>query len=243
MSYCSIQSVQRIIGQSLSSATNQPTGGQQIPLTDFGNQIDQNHISTEIIYHYIGIASQEIDSALSEMYETPLCEKTDLQLSLLFDVNEYNTDVYLNKADVLLPEDNLIFTDGADKDRAEVVSININEKMVVLNSGLIANFDKNVTRVLRVTYPAPIPSICSRLAAANIYDKFFSAQQEPNVSEFGRFQRKQGYRDIDSILHGRTILEGQRRIGHRFKNPNIIDRYRLPGISDQDGSRSIPNIE
>ena len=56
---------------------------------------------------------------------------------------------------------------------------------------------------------------------------------------YGKELRKAGERDINNILQGRTILHGQRRIGHRFFDPNLRDRYRLPGSTDQDGSRSM----
>jgi hypothetical protein len=34
---------------------------------------------------------------------------------------------------------------------------------------------------------------------------------------------------MDNILNGRTILHGQHRIGRRFYNANLADRYALPG--------------
>jgi hypothetical protein len=68
------------------------------------------------------------------------------------------------------------------------------------------------------------------LAAANIYDKYFAAQANPDISDYGKKLRGWALSDLNSILQGIVILHGQRRIGHRFFNPMLRDRYGLPGM-------------
>jgi hypothetical protein len=54
-------------------------------------------------------------------------------------------------------------------------------------------------------------------------------QSAPNKSEYGQYLRQMARVDINNILNGRTILHGQQRIGRRFYNANLVDRYSLPG--------------
>jgi hypothetical protein len=175
---------------------------------------------------------------LSEMYLTPLMEKADLELKLLFDISAYNPDVHLDKAYNLVPGDVIVFFDFTQEERHVVDSVE-DLTNVVLVDELLGDYIADDTRVVRVKYPPPISLISARFAAANIYDKYFSAQVSPNMTEYGKTIREAGERDINNILQGRTVLHGQRRIGHRFFNPNLRDRYRLPGPPDQDGSRSM----
>lgn len=83
-------------------------------------------------------------------------------------------------------------------------------------------------RIIRVKFPDPIPWITIRLSAANLYDKFYSAQVSPNISDYGKFLREQARQKINDISNGRTILHGSHRIGNRFYNSNLSDQYGLP---------------
>ena len=84
------------------------------------------------------------------------------------------------------------------------------------------------SRILRVSYPPPIRFISARLAAANIYDKYFSAESSPNISSFGDKLRELANGKINEILSGTIILHGQQRIGRRFYNPNLVEQYSVP---------------
>jgi len=238
MGYCTQAQVESVLAQALTSATNRVTNGDKVPLIGFGNSIDPNTISTAVVDQYIQWADEEIDGMLSEMYEVPLCEKSDLELALLFDIGEYNLEIELDKAKNLVPGDVLVFFDDVQEERHIVESVS-NETVVELTEPLIGLYSMDDTRVVRVKFPTPISVISARFTAANIYDKYFASQVSPNTSEYGKRLRQLGLRDVNNILNGRTILHGQKRIGHRFFNPNLRDRYRLPGIPDGDGTRNI----
>lgn len=77
-------------------------------------------------------------------------------------------------------------------------------------------------------YPPPIELICARLAAGLIFDDVFMAQQEPNVSEWGKNQRSLAYDDLKLIQAGAIQLKGQEFIGLRFVRQELFDPSRMP---------------
>ena len=238
MGYATYKLVEQALAQALTSATNQVVNGNKVPLIGFGKSRDPNTVPIETINQYIQWADEEIDAMLSEMYLTPIMEKADLELKLLFDISAYNPTVHLDKAMNLVPGDVIVFFSHTSEERhiVDAVSDLTNVEFV---EPVLGDWFTGDTRVVRAKYPAPISLISARFAAATLYDKYFASQVSPNISEYGKELRKAGERDINNILQGRTILHGQRRIGHRFFDPNLRDRYRLPGSTDQDGSRSM----
>lgn len=238
MGYCTQYQVESVLAQTLTSATNRVVNGAKVPLIGFGRSLDPNTVSTATVDEFIRMSDEEVDGMLSEMYEVPLTEKADLEMSLLYDIDEYNAAIELDKAGNLVPGDVLVFFDLVSEERHVVDSVT-GVTTVELVDPLLGSYLSSDTRVIRVKYPPPISVISARFAAANIYDKYFSAQVSPNTSDFGKQLRALGTRDINNILNGRTILHGQKRIGHRFLNPNLRDRYRLPGVTDNDGSRNV----
>lgn len=243
MGYCSPEQVLDILNQALTTATNNtetPTDDSVVPLYEISDSTRPNAISPALVDQYILWADEEIDSTLSQMYETPFCEKADLQMELLHDISVYDDTIDLNKAGVLNPGDVIIFLDDTQEERH--IIFEIVDMTTVEVQGLLAGlYDADDTRVLRVKYPPAITLISSRLAAANIYDKYFTAEVSPNTSDYGKHLRNMARRDLNNILHGRTVLHGQRRIGHRFLNPNLRDRYRLPAV-EQDSSRDLDDF-
>ncbi len=233
MGYATSRQVYNILAQALTSATSKVVNGQPVPLVQFGKDSDGNTITDEIINQYISWAGDQIDAAISELYVTPLLEKTDLEMSLLQDIDPYNQDVLVSRASSLSPGDSLIFIDDTGEERHTVTEI-INNQQIETQEHIVGTYFKETARVVRVKYPPTINLVCCRLAAANIYDKYFASQASPNVSDYGKTLRKLAISDLNSILNGIFILYGQKRIGHRFFNPNLRDRYGLPGIEGSD---------
>lgn len=75
-------------------------------------------------------------------------------------------------------------------------------------------------------YPPPISLINARLAASFIYDNIIMAQQEPNVSEWGKNQRALGFDDLAQIQAGIIVLRNQVFIGRRFVRQELLDSQR-----------------
>lgn len=105
MGYSTTALVDSILAQALTSATNSVVNGNKVPLVGFGNSRDPNTIPDALVNQYIQWADEEVDGMLSEMYQTPLLEKADLEMRLLYDVSEYNSAVELDKAYNLVPGD------------------------------------------------------------------------------------------------------------------------------------------
>jgi hypothetical protein len=77
-------------------------------------------------------------------------------------------------------------------------------------------------------YPRPITLINARLAAASLYDYIMNAQQEPNVSEWGKNQRALAYDDLKSVQAGLIQLKGQVKNATRFVRQELFDPARVP---------------
>lgn len=244
MGYCSREEVERVMNQALTTATNNTENAGDdsfIPLYEISNSTRPNAIPPSLVDQFILWADEEIDGALSEMYAVPFCEKADLQMELLYDIGVYSDEINVNKARNLNPGDIIIFVDDIQEER-HIVDEVINNTMVNLKGALLGFYDSDKTRIMRVKYPTAITLISSRLAAANIFDKYFTAEVSPNISDYGKHLRKIARGDLNNILHGRTVLHGQKRIGHRFINSNLRDRYRLPSV-EQDSSRNLDDLD
>ena len=232
MGYCTQQDIENVIAQSLTSATAATTDqfGTLSNLLNVGNTLDTNLVTTDIINSYIQIADREIDATLSELYKTPLNELSNWESSLFSGIDEYNDYIVLEDVAPLSPGDIVILFANSDEitheerhEIDEVISVTMFSTVEPIQYYFPAG-----TRIVRVSYPDPIKFISARWAAANIYDKYFSAESSPNVSEFGKYLRDIGATEINNILNGITILHGQKRIGRRFYNPNLADQYTIP---------------
>lgn len=231
MGYCTIAEVDKILANALTSATNPQSSGRRNNL-QIGAVRDKNNISNDIVNQYIQWSGHEIDSHLSELYKTPLCELADFESTLFADLTEYNSYIILEQNCPLAAGDIFIITDGVFEERHEIDE--------ALGDGIFSTVDaisypfEQGTRILRVKFPDPIPFICSKLAAANIYDKYFAAQVSPNITDYGKLLREQARQKLNDIRNGGTVLHGVKRIGRRFYDPTLRDQYELPRGGDPD---------
>jgi len=85
-------------------------------------------------------------------------------------------------------------------------------------------------------YPHPLVLINARLAAANIFDRIIMANQEPNVSEWGKNQRALAFDDLKEIQTGLVQLRGQIKTGMRFVRRELLDNPRA--VFKTDGVQS-----
>jgi hypothetical protein len=240
MAYSDIYDVQTILSQSLTSGST-PTAsvGGTTPgkLTQIGRQLALNVIPPDQVEYYIRLADAHINAALSQQYVTPLFELSDIEMGLLDDISEYNDVIVLTNAAALSAGDRLLFFNGINQEHHRIKTVSF-DGTVTLKQPIDGTFAASSTRVLRVKFADPIPYLSARLAAAAVYDKYFSAQADPDKSQYGELVRKEAVSELNNIREGRTILHGVDRIGWRFANPNLIDRYNMKGSFDQDGTRS-----
>lgn len=236
MGYSNSSLVNSLIANTLTTGTSPVVNGLPTPLINFGSTFKTNLVPSDIVAQYISWADDEINAALSELYAVPFSEKSDLELELMSDIDEYNDTIELDQASLLNVGDVIVFIDGNQEER-HVVESSIGNDAVSVQDNLVGFYSANSARVLRVKYPDPIPLISTRLAAASIFDKYF-AGAAPNESEFSKMQKRLAYQMLNNIVNGRTILHGARRIGRRFYEANLDDRYGLPPI-DGDNTRDV----
>jgi len=230
MGYSTITLIERILAQALTSSSPKDLST-PVDLLKIGNTLDTNLVSESIADQYILWADEDINAAINELYKTPLCEKADFERTLFSDINEYNPYIITDKGCPWYPGDIIILNDGIHEERhiiKEVVDL-VNRNVFLTEQPVNYYFKASNTRVIRIKYPEPVTLVSARLAAANIYDKYLMSQSAPNKSEYGQYLRQMARVDINNILNGRTILHGQQRIGRRFYNANLVDRYSLPG--------------
>lgn len=238
MPYATAQNVYDIIAQAMTSATANVVNGQPVPLWTFGKTKNNNSVPDSVVEQYLGWATEQIDATLSEMYVTPLMEKSDLELTLLSDIDAYNGYVQVDRGSALNVGDSIVLIDSLTEERHVVASI-IDARTILTADPIVGIYFAETARIMRVKYPSTITLICSRLAAAHLYDKYFSSQVNPNTSEYGALLRKWALSDLNSILNGIIILHGQRRIGNRFFSSTLRDRYGLPVIEGNAGDREM----
>lgn len=264
MGYASVVTVDMILAQALTSA--RPDGSsQKIKLINIGEVRDLNRISNEIVEHYISQADLHIDGILTQQYYTPFERCAHGQWYLEEDINvpeeigssgvavadsagnaivaplaaEDSSIIILTDASNLVPGDVIMIHNdktGEEEDAivAEVIDRFTIQTLVPIEG--IYRADDGI-RVIRVTHPPPLPQISARRAASFIYDKYFSAQNSPNVSDYGNEMRDVADGQLNDILNGRVILKCAKRKGDFFGDPWIESTYaHRPPSDGYDGN-------
>ncbi len=235
MAYSNLSKFKKLLAQTLTSATDAslttPTA-----LIKIGQELDKNLIPEDIVNQYITWADEEVNGAISVLYRTPLTEKTDFETTLAADIDEYNSVIVTKTANPFAVGDTIVLADvlGTEK---HVVSEILSDTSFSTEDFVQADFNAVDTRVIRIKFPDPIPLIATRLAVANLFDKYFSAQSDPNISQYGKIQRELASNLLNDILNGRTDLHGSPRIGMPFVSPYLKRRYGLDG-NDRYGERN-----
>jgi hypothetical protein len=236
--YCNSQHIEKAIAQALSNSSPESLD-EPVDLINIGNSLSTNVVPQDVIDQFILWAEEEINSSLNAMYITPLPEVVTFETSLLVNINEYNTYIVTADASPFNVGDSTILKDRLLEERYIIQEIGDTAKrnLFTTTSPITYSF-KRGTRVLLVKYPEPITMTAARLAAANIYDRYFASQAAPNESKFGQFLRSLARKDLNMILNGRTELPVH-RVGRVFYNPNLAKPYSL---RDGKGENDIDDI-
>ena len=226
MAYSNITQVKLVLAQALTTASPQSLTA-PIDLLQIGNTLNTNQVSESNVNGYIRNADHEIDSAISALYRTPLQELGVVESTLYSNIEEYNDYIITATPLSLHIGDTVFLTDGTHEEKHIISEIldeldnNAFDTETAIEYPFIAG-----TRVIVVSYPDPIPLISARIAAGNLYDKYFMSQSEPGKSDYGRLMREEAHQSLMEILEGTVILHGQHRIGGTgFYNPNIVREY------------------
>jgi len=242
LAYCTTVHVSIMLARALTSSSPRdsdfPSG--RVDLIRIGNTLDSNMVTTEIVNQFIAWADNDINADISVLYQTPVAKTINYEAALYGDIDlQYNPYIVLENIGPFSVGDEIILTDGTHEETHVIAAIDGN--VIETEDAITYPFSASDTRVLRISYPFPLTQCSARITSGNIYDKYFAAQSDPNVSEYGKFLRKQARQDIDNILNGRTVLHGAVRIGRRFFNPNLMAQYPLAGVN-QGGAMDIDDL-
>ena len=234
MGYASVLEVDLVIAQALTSA-RPDSSNQKIDLINVGDTRDTNRIPNDVVEYYISLADAEIDAVLSEMYETPFKKCAHGEWKLDSPIDEYNLIVEVTDATNLVPGDEIVIRDDSTGyEETHQVQTIIDQYSFTVYQDIEADFDGDNVRVIRVGFPPPIHQVSARWACSFIYDKYFSAQNSPNVSQYGEQMRSWAMGQINNVLNGKVIIREpcSRRIGDRFGNAYLESGYSHRSSSD-----------
>jgi len=229
MGYSTINEVSNVMANALTSGKIEAGGVMPFEIINIGS-LPTSTVSESTILQHIRWADQTIDGHVSSMYHIPMKRVVIGEYEILIDIATGDTSISIEDSTRFDKGDMITITDGDSAERKIIDSIpnetTIELTTAVANSYLIAN-----TGIQRLRYPDPIPRMSSMYAAASLFDKFFSADQEPNVSEYGTKLRELFKNDLNGILNGRILLRGQRQTSRRFFNPTLLD---TPNVASEN---------
>jgi hypothetical protein len=232
MGYSNTIIVDYLLAQALTSSRPNDTTGGKVSLIAIGNTRNANEIPDDTVNQYIRWADDEIDSNLTEMYRVPLFKTSHGEWELEQDIDEYNpTNIVVSDATNLVPGDEILIIstafDPPIKERHIVKEIIDDDEFTVVEP-IFTNFPAGEeTRIVRIGFPPAIVLVSARRATSNLFDKYYAAQASPDISDYGNKLRELAASQMSDILNGTIILHGQERIGNRFANSTLYDRYQL----------------
>lgn len=230
MAYCTVQDIKDILPK------NVTIGDATVPTVSSARA---NSISTQVASKYIYYATQTIDSRISQIYVTPLIKIRKVSVDLIANMLPSSTDVMVDDISGFFVGSSVMIQDDNGSERATVGSI----AETVVESGItITNFNHLTLSaasqnaydvgshgsVHLMMYPDPIPVMTARLACALMFDKIFIADQEPDVSSYGKTLRNLVSLDLNAVLAGQIRLVGQEFVSRRFVRGQLFDAVRLP---------------
>lgn len=212
------------MAQALTSARPDSTFS-KIKLININNVRDLNRIPNDVVEFYISTSDSQIDGIFTQQYKTPFTKCANGQWALDSDISEYNQIVEVMDATNLVVGDEIVIRDDVSGDAEHHIVSQIIDQFSFVTLDSIGDFSGSNVRVIRLQFPPPINQVSARYAASYIYDKYFAAQNAPNVSEYGNTMRAMAQGQINDVLNGKVILKCQRRIGDRVGNPWLDSSY------------------
>ncbi len=247
MGYSTVTECDLILAQALTSSTPTASSTSRTKLIDIGNTRDTNRIPTTTVEYYINLADSQIDGILSQQYFTPFDKCAHGEWILDEDLNavaEAGTEVAgtgtdgaavvtsLNTIEVstavnLIPGDEIVLhNDLTGDEEILIVATIVDQNTFTTTTDVEGIFlaDSGV-RVIRLRFSPPLNQISARYAASFIYDKYFAAQAQPNVSDYGKEMRTVAMGQLNDILNGKILIKCARRRGGMFDNPWLDSSY------------------
>jgi len=208
----------------------------------------RSSISTDAAKKYLQYAAQFVDSKLSGLYLTPLRRVEEARSPIIANMMPSSIDVMVH--DVVKFREGacvrLIDTNGEEVNRIREITDTFddgsgplcNTRHLTLNSPTINAYDAGSKATIEMLiYPDPISIMTARYAVSLMFDRLFTTDGSPDVSNYGKAMRNMAREDLDAILTGQTRLKGQSFIGKRFARQSLYDTFKLPGDNSPGQSR------
>lgn len=242
MGYSTTDEVDLILAQALTSSTPTASSTSRTKLIDIGNTRDTNRIPTATVEYYINLADSQIDGILSQQYFTPFDKCAHGEWMLDEDLNavaEAGTDtagapiiissntIEVSTAVNLIPGDEIVLHDDLTGDEEILIVATIVDQNTFTTTTDVEGIflaDSGI-RIIRLRFSPPLNQISARYAASFIYDKYFAAQAQPNVSDYGKEMRTVAMGQLNDILNGKILIKCSRRRGGMFDNPWLDTAY------------------
>jgi len=235
MPYSTISYMQAILPKTIS------IGDDNITTATLSKPGSVNSITFRQAQIYLQFATQEIDARLSTVYLVPLKRFKVSEQDLTSDCRAGSKSITI--------ADNGPFNAGclvriADNSRSEMNEVDLlpndasDLNTLTLMKGLTRNFTRgNDSTVSLIAYPDPIPITCARIAVATIIDKLFVAEQNPDISSYGKTQRTLASASLDEIMAGSIRLNGQEFVGRRFVRMQLRDTMNTSAEVQRGGGK------
>lgn len=222
MGYSSRTEVEIALANAMTAGN--PAGSVVVDVTTIGKSMTDT-VTDEQLFQFIRWADMNIDASISSIYRIPLKRVNIGSFQLGLDVTAGDTTLILLDSSKFIQDDVIIIRDDVNLQELTIASVP-NNTSVTLTGPVANSYLATTARIESIRYPEPIPKISARLAAAYLYDKFFSANQDANTSEYGKYLRKLAYQDLNLILTGAIRLylaDASDATGRRFYNPVLDD--------------------
>jgi hypothetical protein len=196
-------------------------------------------ISVQVAERYLLFAIQHVDAALSSVYLTPLKRVTVARSPIVHNMLPSSTDVMVDDITKFRVGECVRLSDTNGSEIGRIANIptsfdegsgmKCNTRHLTLASPTMNAYDAGSDGVIEMlVYPDPVTPMTARFAASFMYDKLFSSDGSPDVSNFGKTMRNSARESLDNILIGVTRLKGQQYVGKRFVRQQLYDGVKVP---------------
>jgi len=222
MAYCTVEDMRRILPEKVT------IGDQNIGTPTPGRaSTKRSNITPDEARHYIEYATQYVDSRLRPFYLCPLRRIKSFETELSGTVSPGSSVSASVRDSGSFMIGQLCRLQNSNSYETTVVESVPDIQTVVLTivTGTYAPDDSIISVI---EYPDPIPLIVARMASSYLLDRLFTAEQSPDVSNYGKTQRNLARDAVDDILSGEILLFGQEHTGRRFVRGSLFDAYKSP---------------
>ncbi|KKK92245.1 hypothetical protein LCGC14_2704870, partial [marine sediment metagenome] len=251
MGYSTVEECDLILAQALTSSTPTAPTTSLVKLIDIGNSRDTNRVPDTTVEYYINLADSQIDGILSQQYFTPFDKCAHGEWILDEDLNavaEAGTEaagtdaltdtsgtpdtttsnvIEVSTAVNLIPGDEIVLHDDLTGDEEILIVATIVDQNTFTTTTDVEGIflvDSGI-RIIRLRFPPPLNQISARYATSFIYDKYFAAQAQPSISDYGKEMRIIAMGQLNDILSGKILVKCARRRGGMFDNPWLDSAY------------------